>query len=123
MTQNDYEFSPGENETIGQAALWARVLGAVLIVDALARIRNISNGIVVVLLSIIVGLLVGMAFFAGGNALKRVVDTEGNDIQHTMEAMRQLTKAFRIRIAVVVAVCVLLVLGMMAGACLTMAAF
>ena len=103
-----YEFKERENIVIDKAALWSRVLGAVVIAEAVVGLREIAANPIGPLVSLVVALIVGIAFVRAGSAFKRVVDTEGDDVLHMMEAMQQLGRAFTIRIALMVIALVLI---------------
>lgn len=100
-----YEFGQAENATIGAAALWARILGIVLIVIGTIGLLNCS------LIDFALKLAVGIFFILGGNALATVVNTQGNDVAHMMTAMQKLGTAFKIRVIATI-VGVVLILGL-----------
>lgn len=96
LPQQDYEFSELENKTIGKAATWATALGILFFVQCAFSVFQLD------IINAIVNLVVGIAFFKGGKAFKKVVDTEGNDLMHLMEALNRLSQAFQIRIVIVI---------------------
>ena len=55
-----------------------------------------------------ISLAVGISFFQGGRAFQSVVDTQGNDIHHMMQALEKIGTAFMIRIVVTLIAVVLI---------------
>ena len=103
----DYEFDADENRVIGSAALWARILGIVLIVVGVAALFNCN------VISTALNVAVAIFLIGGGNALARVVSTEGNDIGNMMMAMSKLGTAFKIRVIASLVAMVLVVLAVL----------
>lgn len=90
-----YEFSPTENATIGKAAVWARVLGIVMFVQAAVNLLSDFN-----VIGAGINVVVGIFYLLGGLALKQVVDTSGRDVTLMIGALRKLGNAFLTRIIV-----------------------
>jgi hypothetical protein len=90
----EYEFDAQQNGLISSAALWARILGIGLIVVGAASLINCN------VVSFTIDLIVGIFFILGGNSLAAVVNTQGNDIMHMMQALSKLGTAFKIRVIV-----------------------
>jgi len=88
----DYEFDDAQNATIASAALWARVLGVVMIVVGVASLLNCN------VITLIINLIVGVNLLGGGSSLSMVVSTQGNDIAHMMQAIGKLGSAFKTRV-------------------------
>ena len=99
-----YEFSATENETIGKVALWTKVLAGALAVQALFSLYN-GNYLGVVIEAIVI-----VSLFQGAQAFDAVVNSQGNDVMHLMEALDKVATVFAIRIA-------LFLLGMVIAAC------
>jgi hypothetical protein len=90
----EYEFDQQQNAVISSASLWARILGiALMVVGAYALLS--CNPI-----TFIINLIVGIFFFIGGSSFASVVNTQGNDILHMMQALSKLGTAFKIRVIV-----------------------
>jgi hypothetical protein len=98
-----YEFNDMENSIIDKAASRAKLWGIISIVigalecmsscGAFASVeyaKNLPVGIV--------GIVVGISFLGVGNSLKQVVQTQGNDSMHMMQALQKLSGAFMIQI-------------------------
>ena len=115
-----YEFSERENKTIARCAKWVIGLGVITIAYSALKasvtiqylIAHNTSGSWVECVKLLYHLTVGLAFFYGGRALKQVVDTKGNDVPHMMGALNSLSRAFTIRIAAVVVMVGLLLLGL-----------
>ena len=93
---SDYEFNDAENGVIANAAFWAKLLGIFMIVTGVASLMNCN------VLALVVNLLVGITFLGASTSLGMVVNTQGNDIVHMMQAMGKLRSAFKIRVIVVI---------------------
>jgi hypothetical protein len=98
-----YEFSEAENAVIAKTAGRAKLWGIISIVvgslytlstcGAFASPTFLTN-----LPSGVIGIVVGIFFVSVGNALNAVVQTQGNDIQHIMEALQKMGTAFLVQI-------------------------
>lgn len=88
----DYEFDETQNQTIASAALWARILGIVMIVVGVLSLVNCN------VITLIINLIVGVNLLGGGSSLSMVVKTQGNDIAHMMQAIGKLGSAFKTRV-------------------------
>ena len=99
----NYEFNDTENSVIDKTASRAKLWGTISIVigaleclsscGAFASVeyaKNLPVGIV--------GIVVGVSFLGVGNSLKQVVQTQGNDSMHLMQAMQKISGAFMIQI-------------------------
>lgn len=99
----NYEFNDFENsvidKTAGRAKLWgiiSTVIGALQLLGSCGMVANASYA--TYLPSGIIALVVGITFIGVGNSLKSVVQTQGNDMMHMMQAMQKLGSAFMIQI-------------------------
>ncbi len=116
MAQQDaYEFTSRENETIGKAATWALALAGASFIMVIVHlvfaflgtdfadsafsllIFDLGAGVV----SASCYLAAGVLFAIAGRALRRVVNTEGNDLKHMSKALDTLHRIFVVRIALV----------------------
>jgi hypothetical protein len=116
MAQQDaYEFTSRENETIGKAATWALALaGASFVMVAVhlvfafmgTDLSDLSFSLIIFdlgagLVSASCYLAAGILFALVGSALRSVVKTEGNDLQHMLKALNTLHRVFVVRIMLV----------------------
>ena len=117
----NYEFNDFENsvidKTAGRAKLWgiiSTVIGALQLLGSCGMVANASYA--TYLPSGIIALVVGITFIGVGNSLKSVVQTQGNDMMHMMQAMQKLGSAFMIQIIAtiigIVLVALIMVLAM-----------
>jgi hypothetical protein len=117
----NYEFNEFENsiidKTAGRAKLWgiiSTVIGALQLLGSCGMVANASYA--TYLPSGIIALVVGITFIGVGNSLKSVVQTQGNDMMHMMQAMQKLGSAFMIQIIAtiigIVLVALIMVLAM-----------
>jgi hypothetical protein len=113
-----YEFNDLENQIIdkagGRAKMWgwiAAVIGACQLLGGTCG--SLASAAMAVYIPYgIVLLIVGITFIGVGNSLKMVVQTQGNDIAHMMQATQKLgTACFIQSITVIVGV----VLGILVG--------
>jgi hypothetical protein len=99
----NYEFNEYENSLVDKAAsrakLWgiiSTVIGALQVLGSCGMFA--SPTLAAQLPTGIVGIVVGVTFIGVGNSLKAVVDTQGNDMMHLMQAMQKMSTAFIIQI-------------------------
>ncbi len=102
---SEYEFSQVEEQTVGRAATWAKAVAILFFVQAAFSLIGFN------LLAVAVDVAIGVSIWKGAKALSAVVDTQGNDVGHMMEAMSQLSTAFTIRLVIVGIALGLCVLG------------
>ena len=119
-----YEFNEFENATIASTARWAKLWGIISLVSGIlvlilgvlmvavlgamvaaspssgssaalkpAMIVAMGAGLIPTALVSIIG---GIFYLQSGNSLRRVVDTQGNDIPLMVDAVRSLSRAFMI---------------------------
>jgi hypothetical protein len=103
LSEGQYEFSGEENVRIERAgassAIWsvcamvgALLLGTLALVQFM--LRNVRGAILVVPLFLVCA-VAGWLYLGAGRALKKVVSTQGNDVELLMQALERLAKAFR----------------------------
>jgi hypothetical protein len=121
----DYEFSQYENQVIerlgGRIKWWGMlsiafgslavlgVLGFGLTIGAVASSANgpvgllfIGGAIVIAIPIVLVYLVTGGLYVGSGKAFKEVVRTQGNDVEHILNALQKMGKAFYIEILMTV---------------------
>lgn len=117
----NYEFNDFENsiidKTASRAKLWgiiSTVIGGLQLIGSCGMVANASYA--TYLPSGIIALVVGITFIGVGNSLKSVVQTQGNDMMHMMQALQKLGSAFMIQIIAtiigIVLVALIMVLAM-----------
>lgn len=120
--QSQYEFGTAENIVISDCAGRSRVWGFLCIIAGVvqlaASVLNVvgmipGNGAIFSVPAGIFNIVLGVYFIRAGGSMKTVVDTQGHDITHLMEALRNLSRAFFVQI-ISTAVFILLVLGIVA---------
>lgn len=120
----NYEFNEIENRTIASAARWAKLWGVISLVSGILLLilgilmvavvgammaasaasgssGALKPGMIVaigagLIPSSLVSIIGGIFYLSSGSSLRRVVDTQGNDVQLLMNAMRSLSRAFMI---------------------------
>ncbi len=104
-----YEFSAEEGRTIGKTAAYARwwgvlsmAIASVQITIGIVALREMGPG-VVQLPTGIAQAVVGVVFIQAAGSLREVVQTEGSDVAHMMNALRALGVAFLVQILTVAA--------------------
>ena len=106
-----YEFSEVENKTVERAAAWTKALAVLFFVQAGLQVINLN----IIFIAIDIG--IGIAFWRASKSLASVVETEGNDVKHLMDALKSLSGAFMIRLVLVaVGLGIALVVGLIVGA-------
>lgn len=117
-TPDNYEFSSSENLTIERTARFARAFGVIsAILGVLASLDVVlsmaaNSARAAELPQSLAAIIVGVIFVRVAAALQLVVNTEGNDVQHMMEAVKKLGDAFLIQLAVMaIAVIAMVLIG------------
>ncbi len=120
-----YEFNQLENGVIGRLGGRARtwgvcsiVIGAIMLILGVVVMIAVGNDMglavgSVVAIAALQPMVSGGFYLAAGTAFNNVVNTQGNDIPHMMDAMRKLTNAVRIEGIVAI---VTIVAGVVLGA-------
>lgn len=103
----EHELGPAENQTIGKAATWAKALAILLFASGALQLLDGFN-----VLGAAVNVIIGYFFWQSGKSLRLVVDSEGSDISHLMNAFDQLRRAFLTRIIVMVVAAVVVSLSL-----------
>ncbi|MBW2526255.1 MAG: hypothetical protein JRI23_18890 [Deltaproteobacteria bacterium] len=120
LSEGQYEFNADENVSIERAgassSIWAMcaIVGAVLLGTLAGLQVYLDNlrGAILVLPLFLVCAVAGWLYFGAGRALKDVANTEGNDVEHLMQALDRMARAFRYEvIATIVAVLLFVVLA------------
>jgi hypothetical protein len=123
----NYEFNELENQiidkTAGRAKLWGIIstsLGALQILGSCGAVAN--AGMATYLPMGIIAVVIGVTFMGVGSSLKMVVQTQGNDMMHMMQALQKMSSAFMIQIVCAVLGFVLAMLVFMLAAFVLVAA-
>ena len=114
-----HEFGPYENEIIGKAGKWigywswiAIFSGIAMGVGALISGEDVAGGLIMGAVYVFVGIY----FRGGAAAMKEVVSTQGNDVQHLMTALDRLASAFKVMVLLVfIGVVLAVAIGILAG--------
>ncbi len=98
-----YEFNETENavidKTAGRAKLWGIISTVVGVLQICFSCGAVSRPDMATYLPTgIIAIVVGLTFLGVGNSLKSVVQTQGNDMAHMMQAMDKISTAFLIQI-------------------------
>jgi hypothetical protein len=122
-----YEFNELENsiidKTAARAKLWGIISTTIGALQCLASCGAVANaGMASYLPTGIIAIVVGVTFLGVGNSLKMVVQTQGNDLMHMMQALQKMGSAFMIQIVCAVIGFVLAVLIFMLAAFVLVAA-
>jgi len=103
----NYEFNEMENSIIDKTASRAKLWGIISIVFGVLNFMSSCGGFAKADMFLnlptgIVGIVVGIAFLGVGNSLKMVVQTQGNDLMHMMQALQKMGSAFMVQIVVTI---------------------
>jgi hypothetical protein len=98
-----YEFNEMENsiidKTAGRAKLWGVISTTIGALQCLASCGAVANPTMATNLpSGIIAVVVGITFMGVGSSLKMVVQTQGNDLMHMMQALQKMGSAFMVQI-------------------------
>ena len=114
-----HEFGPYENEVIGKAGRWigywswiAIVSGIAMMVGGIFAEGDLLGGLIMGT----VYLFIGIYFRGSASAMKEVVETAGNDVQHLMTALDKLGSAFKVMVLLVFIGVILALIAGLVGA-------
>ncbi len=115
-----YEFNAAENAVIDKCAnrakLWgtiSTVIGALQVLVSCGAVA--SPNLLGQLPSGIVAIVMGIVFMGVGNSLKSVVNSQGNDLTHMMQALEKLGGAFMVQIVCAIIYVVLAAIVILLG--------
>lgn len=122
-----YEFNDNENsiidKTAGRAKLWGIISITIGALECMASCGAVASpGLATNLPTGIVAIVVGVSFLGVGNSLKQVVQTQGNDLMHMMQALQKMGGAFMVQIICAIVGFVLMMLAFMLVAFVLVAA-
>jgi|HubBroStandDraft_1064217.scaffolds.fasta_scaffold756390_2 hypothetical protein len=103
----NYEFKESENAVIGSTANWCIALGVIEFLNAAGSLLGSQHSVLGAAVSVGMGLL----FIYAANAFRRVVTTQGQDIQNLMSALTNLGTVFLVRIIAICIIGVVMVLA------------
>lgn len=99
----NYEFNDAENvvidKTASRAKLWGIIsttVGALQVVSSCGMFASPMLG--TNFITGIIAIIVGVTFMGVGNSLKAVVNTQGSDLMHMMQALDKMSGAFMVQI-------------------------
>lgn len=112
----EYEFGAEEEEEFSTLSSAMKFVGIAQIVFGLVRAvggavqggaGNIAGGIV----SAIVIALIGIWTVRAASSVQKIVDTEGSDVSHLMDAVGELTKLYSLqRLLIIIGIALLILL-------------
>jgi len=111
-----YEFNDTENAIIDKAASRAKLWGIIsTVIGGLQCVMSCfafaSPLLATNFITGVVAIVVGIVFMGVGNSLKQVVQTQGNDLMHMMQALDKMGSAFMVQIVCAIVGFALLVVG------------
>lgn len=106
-----YEFNQHENKIISDLAFWSGGLGIVKLVHGALSL------VVANVFGFLLHLAVGLLMLHANRSLRKVVTTEGNDIDHLLKSVEHLATVFQIRLILTLMVSILV--GIVAVAALS----
>lgn len=98
-----YEFNDYENSIVAKTAGRARLWGIIsIVIGALYTLSGflffLSPGLITNFVTGIIGIVIGVVFLGVGSSLNSVVSSQGNDVEHMMNALNKMSTAFMIQI-------------------------
>jgi hypothetical protein len=103
-----YEFTPGQNVTIGELAAKMRFVGFFLILGGVLQCLSVLAGHLGGLISGLVYIFLGVWTRNAAASFQKIVDTEGSDITHLMSALNDLLRMYRLQYFLLIIALVLL---------------
>ncbi len=121
MTLDSYEFTAEQNQLIADLArkmkgvgIFMAVIGAVALIGCLtSALRARPDLAVVSALAAAFLLAVAIWTLQAGREFRRIVDTQGSDIPHTMNALAQLRRFYTLHFWLIIVYLVLIVLAIL----------
>ena len=121
MTQEGYEFTSEQNELIADLARKMLGVGAFMFVASALALIGAASSASAARYDLAIALAFVTAFFAAtavwtvlaGRSFRRIVETEGHDIPHTMAAFAQLRRFYTLHFWLFVVYLVLIVLAIL----------
>jgi NADH:ubiquinone oxidoreductase subunit 6 (subunit J) len=110
-----YEFNDQQNGIIKECSTWLIVVAVGMFIDAAGKMMGAQRSIVGAIITIVVGVLMVMS----ATSFKKVVDTQGNDVAHLMEALDKFGNVMLVRsILAILAFVGILLIAVIGGAVL-----
>jgi hypothetical protein len=115
----EYEFNQGENAVFSSLASGMKFVGIALMVLGALSILLALAGDFGAAVSGVIYLLIGIWTRSAANSIRAIVDTEGSDIMHLMNAMGDLKKLYTLQkwalIIGMIGIVLLIVFGLVAS--------
>jgi hypothetical protein len=105
---SQYEFTAGQNVTVGELAAKMRFVGLFLILGGILQCLMVFAGHFGELISGLVSIFLGVWTRSAGDSFQKIVDTQGRDITHLMGALGDLLRMYRLQYLLLVIALVLL---------------
>ena len=105
---SQYEFNDKENQIIGTLAQLLKIVGILFIINGVfafmdyimgEALSNLMAGEITEIHQFVINIIfviIGITLFRPTDNLKRIVTTQGNDIQELMTALKELNSGFNI---------------------------
>ncbi len=100
-SENEYEFSAGQNVQFKAAAYWMGIMGWLGILFGALACLSVLVGNLPGPISGVVGIVVGVLTVRAGSAFGRVAGTTGRDIENVMEAVANLKRLYRFQVILI----------------------
>lgn len=121
MTQDAYEYTAEQNQLIADLArkmlgvgVFLALIGAVTLIAGLTSAWRARVDVAVILfLAAAFLLIVATWTILAARSFRKIVDTEGHDIDHTMAALAQLRRFYTLHFWLIVVYLVLIVLAIL----------
>ena len=111
-----FEFNDQQNQVIKSLASAMRWIGAVLMVVgalmAIAGILSIGGKGAASLLQGVLWLIIAFWTYKAAGAFRKIVDSQGNDVHHLMQALRSLLNLYRIQVILLAVFALILIVSL-----------
>lgn len=104
--KTEYEFQGPEEAIMADAAKWSKILAIVTFINGGLQLINCN------IIGAGVNAALGALFLGASKSFQTVVDTQGSDIAHTLQALEKIGSVFMVRI---VLMCIALGLMVLVG--------
>jgi hypothetical protein len=98
-----YEFNDVENQIIDKTAARAKLWGIISTTLGVLQLFGSCGAIASPMMASyfpagVIAIIIGVTFIGVSNSLKMVVQTQGNDVGHMMQALQKMGSAFLVQI-------------------------
>ena len=112
---DQYEFNEQQNQVFQTLASSMKFVGIALIILGPLTMLNVLNDDYSSVISGVINMIIGFLTLGASKPVQQIVDTEGNDIDHLMNAATELGKLYGLQKAIFMVGIVFIVIAVVLG--------